>query len=126
MRAAPIVAVSAALAWLTGAWLEAHVAAQQQGASAQGGNRTATSPTRQALDTYCVSCHSDRLKTAGLSLAAGTVAEAPAHAEVWEKVVRKLRSRTMPPAGSRRPDEATYDRRATEPGDRPGAPPESR
>jgi hypothetical protein len=33
----------------------------------------------------------------------------PRHADVWEKVVRKLRARQMPPVGKERPDEATYD-----------------
>jgi hypothetical protein len=33
----------------------------------------------------------------------------PAGAEVWEKVIRKLRTRAMPPAGAPRPDEAAYD-----------------
>ena len=30
-------------------------------------------------------------------------------AEAWEKVIVKLRSRTMPPPGMPRPDNATYD-----------------
>ena len=30
------------------------------------------------------------------------------HAEAWEKVVRKLRARAMPPVGRARPDRATY------------------
>ena len=29
--------------------------------------------------------------------------------DVWEKVVRKLRARQMPPVGKERPDDATYD-----------------
>jgi hypothetical protein len=62
-----------------------------------------------AIDQYCVSCHSDTLKTAGLAL--DTVAAHPVdqHPEVWEKVVRKLRARQMPPAKAPRPDESTYD-----------------
>ncbi|MDX1384030.1 MAG: DUF1592 domain-containing protein [Thermoanaerobaculia bacterium] len=59
---------------------------------------------RPVLDRYCVSCHSDRTQTAGLSLEtidAGRPGDAP---EVWEKVVRKLRSGDMPPAGRRRPE----------------------
>ena len=37
------------------------------------------------------------------------IENAPAHAETWEKVVRKLRTGAMPPAGMPRPDEAAYD-----------------
>jgi mono/diheme cytochrome c family protein len=66
-------------------------------------------PYRQVLDRYCLSCHNDRLKTAGLSLASVDPARVERDSEVWEKVARKLRSRAMPPAGRPRPDEATYD-----------------
>jgi Protein of unknown function (DUF1592)/Protein of unknown function (DUF1588)/Protein of unknown function (DUF1587)/Protein of unknown function (DUF1585)/Protein of unknown function (DUF1595)/Planctomycete cytochrome C len=57
------------------------------------------------VGSYCVTCHSDRVKTAGLSLQSLTLANVPEHAEVWEKVARKLRSGEMPPATVRsRPD----------------------
>ena len=61
---------------------------------------------RALLDTYCTACHNDRLRTAGLVLESGAVdaADLGAHAEVWEKVLRKVRSGQMPPAGLRRPD----------------------
>ena len=55
--------------------------------------------------TYCVTCHNDRLKTAGLSLQNLDLAAIPDHPEVWEKVARKLRSGEMPPTNVRsRPD----------------------
>ena len=73
----------------------------------------ANAPDRQLLDRYCLTCHNDRLKTAGLSLANVDPARVERDSEVWEKVARKLRSRAMPPAGSPRPDEATYDAFAT-------------
>src|SRR5580700_6125671 len=63
---------------------------------------------RAVLDKYCVTCHNQRLKTGGLTLDNVDLAKVPAQAEVWEKVVRKLRSGTMPPAGLPRPDAATY------------------
>jgi len=57
------------------------------------------------VSTHCVTCHSDRLKTGGLSLQGLDLATVPDHAEVWEKVMRKLRSGEMPPASVRsRPD----------------------
>ncbi len=64
---------------------------------------------RAVLDRYCVSCHNEKVRTAGLDLDRIDVANAGAAAETWEKVVRKLRSRAMPPAGGLRPDEATYE-----------------
>ncbi len=68
-----------------------------------------TAPHKATLDRYCAGCHNDRAKTAGLSLEGTDLARVGAHGETWEKVVRKLRSRMMPPAGMPRPDDATYD-----------------
>src|SRR5438067_4715694 len=65
-------------------------------------------PEAGLTDKYCVSCHSDRLKTGGLSLQGLTLADVPAHPEIWEKVMRKVRSGEMPPATVRtRPDAET-------------------
>src|SRR6266404_6891594 len=63
---------------------------------------------RAVIDTYCVSCHNDRLKVAGLALDNADVDHAGARAELWEKVLRKLYAREMPPPGRPRPDAATY------------------
>jgi mono/diheme cytochrome c family protein len=64
---------------------------------------------QQTITQTCVGCHSDRAKAGGLSLAAFTVATAGEHLETTEKMVRKLRAGQMPPAGSRRPDDAVLD-----------------
>src|SRR5262249_43064885 len=63
---------------------------------------------RTMLDKYCATCHSARLKTAGLVLEQMDVAHIGENAEGWEKIVSKLRSKEMPPAGSPRPDAAAY------------------
>ena len=55
-----------------------------------------------------ITCHNQRTKTAGLSLDTLDVAKVSEHADVWEKVVRKLETRTMPPQGARHPDESSY------------------
>ena len=68
-----------------------------------------TAPHKATLDRYCAGCHNDRAKTGGLSLDGTDLARVGAHGETWEKVVRKLRGRMMPPAGMPRPDDATYD-----------------
>ena len=65
---------------------------------------------RAVIDRYCVTCHSDRLQTGGLSLEGVDLADVAAHAEVWEKVVRKLRAGAMPPRPRPRPDAATHER----------------
>jgi hypothetical protein len=53
-----------------------------------------------------VTCHSDRGKVANLSLQ--NLDAVNIDAELWERVLRKLRSGVMPPAGVRRPPEAEY------------------
>src|SRR5580704_13098443 len=63
-----------------------------------------TAQDRQLVDRYCVTCHNQRLKTAGLFLDTMDPANVPADAEAWEKVVRKLRTGAMPPPGMPRPD----------------------
>ena len=69
----------------------------------------AHSPHRAVLDRYCVTWHSEELRTAGLVLSSLDVEKVSDGAPQWEKVLRKLRSRAMPPAGMPRPDESAYD-----------------
>src|SRR5215204_6740409 len=61
------------------------------------------------MKQYCVACHNDRAKTAGVSFEGTTAASISEHADVFEKAVRKLRGKVMPPPGSRQPDAATAD-----------------
>jgi hypothetical protein len=70
-----------------------------------------TEAERALVDRYCVSCHNARLKTGGLVLDKDAVdlARVSDRAEVWEKVIRKLHGRMMPPQGMPRPDETTID-----------------
>jgi mono/diheme cytochrome c family protein len=71
---------------------------------AQETGAAAVPAPRAALNKYCVVCHNQRAKTAGLMLDTLDPARAGDHAEIWEKVVRKLRTGAMPPAGMPRPD----------------------
>ena len=80
--------------------------AQQPGTPASTPAGSTTSPQRALLDQYCVTCHNQRLKTAGLMLDTIDVSTPAGHADVWEKVVRKLRGGMMPPPGVRQPDRA--------------------
>jgi len=64
---------------------------------------------QRTVGRYCVTCHNERLLTAGLTLDGLDLSRVGPHAETWEKVVAKLRTRTMPPAGRPRPAAATYD-----------------
>jgi mono/diheme cytochrome c family protein len=64
----------------------------------------AVQPERALLDQYCVTCHNQRARTAGLTLDTQDITNPPAGAAVWEKVIRKVRGGLMPPVGMPRPD----------------------
>ena len=79
-----------------------------QPATTSSAGRSVEQP-RALLDKYCVTCHNDRLKTANLSLQGLDLMKVADHAEVWEKVVRKLRAGVMPPPDVPRPPLAEYE-----------------
>ena len=72
-------------------------------------SRAALGDPETVLNQYCAVCHNRSLNTGGVALDLLDVTEPNTDAEVWERVIGKLRTRAMPPAGSPRPDEATYD-----------------
>ena len=63
---------------------------------------------RTFLNTYCVTCHNQKLHTAGLSLDTLDASHPSGNAEVWERVIAKLQAGSMPPPGLPRPDAAAY------------------
>jgi len=100
----------AILMWLAGALLVVsltivHTAPQEPAA------RSAADAERHlaTITQYCVACHNDRTKAAGVSFQGVTAASIGEHAETWEKALRKLRGRQMPPPGSRQPDQQEID-----------------
>jgi mono/diheme cytochrome c family protein len=98
---------------LLASWIVAASAAVN-GAPQSPAHATATSavpaiPSKVFLDTYCITCHNQRLKTGGLALDALDVTNVAAHAPEWEKAVVKLRAGLMPPTGMPRPVPAVID-----------------
>jgi len=75
--------------------------------AARAARAATTESATRTVKEYCAGCHSDRGKAGGLSLADFDLASSTDHPETAEKIIRKLRARMMPPAGARRPDEAT-------------------
>jgi hypothetical protein len=73
-----------------------------------GGVAGAATDPRTFLDTYCVTCHNQKLQTAGLALDTADVTQPQANPEVWERVIAKLRAGSMPPPGKPRADAAAY------------------
>ena len=61
-------------------------------------------PRQPLLDRYCVPCHNQKSKTAGLVLENSDAEHPASRPEFWEKVIRKLDAGEMPPAGLPRPD----------------------
>jgi len=74
---------------------------------------SAQTAPRAFFDTYCVSCHNQKLKTAGLALDTVDLTKPAANAEILEKVIGKLRAGSMPPPKMPRADAATYGLIAT-------------
>jgi hypothetical protein len=61
------------------------------------------------IKEYCAGCHNDKAKTGGVSFEGITAASIAEHPDVFEKAVRKLRGRVMPPPGARQPDGKSVD-----------------
>jgi mono/diheme cytochrome c family protein len=102
----------AASVWLLSAGWAVISASTAQEAPAASPN-AAVANHRAVLDRYCVTCHNQRTKASGLALDGLDVARPSADGQIWEDVVRKLRTRSMPPQGMPRPDEASYNALAT-------------
>jgi mono/diheme cytochrome c family protein len=75
---------------------------------------TAAAGSPQALlDRYCLTCHNERVKAGALVFTQLDVANVSRDPQMWEKVVRKLRTGMMPPSGAPRPDRSALDGLAT-------------
>jgi hypothetical protein len=62
----------------------------------------------ELVNRYCADCHDDTVSKGGLDLLSIAPDDVTRHPETWEKVIRKLRARQMPPAEKPRPAEGTY------------------
>jgi mono/diheme cytochrome c family protein len=74
-----------------------------------GGQQVNDAAQLATVKQYCAGCHSDRLKSGGVSFEGLTADGIGQHADVFEKAVRKLRGRVMPPPNARQPDQASVD-----------------
>jgi len=75
-----------------------------------GRAQTPAPPQKPVLLTqYCITCHNQRLKTAGLMIDGMDFEHVAKDAASWEKVVRKIRTGMMPPSGARRPERPALD-----------------
>ena len=97
---------AAALAVAALSWGSGLRAAQPQGNAAAAGSPAAITQQKALIDQYCVTCHNQKTKTAGLALDTLDLTKLPEHAEIWEKVIMKLRGHLMPPPNARQPEPA--------------------
>ena len=91
----------------------ASASARAVGQTAPSSAASSPGAQRALIDSYCVTCHNQKAKVAGLTLDTMDVEHLGTGTDVWEKVVRKLRTGSMPPTGARRPDAATLAAFAT-------------
>ena len=94
---------TAVLAFLIASSAGSRTEAVMQSDPAAGGSQQAM------LATYCYSCHNARLRMGGLELQGLDIHAVGPDAEIWEKAVRKLRGRLMPPPGSPQPEQKDID-----------------
>jgi hypothetical protein len=95
------------LSCVTAAFIISGVAvAGRQQAPAGPVRPAAAAPDAAFVKQYCLTCHNSRTNAGGLALDALAPLTVDGHAEVWEKVVRKLRTGTMPPDGAPKPTPA--------------------
>ncbi len=89
------------IALLVCGWL---VSGYQSGSQAQRRTTAATAAQRALINDYCVSCHNQKTKTAGIVLEGLDFNRVANNAEVWEKVLRKVSTGQMPPASAPKPE----------------------
>src|SRR5688500_9593511 len=83
--------------------------AMQSGTAPQAAAGPSAEAQQALVKTYCATCHSTQAKAGGLALDGMNVQAAAEHPETWEKVIRKLRGRLMPPPGSKQPEQKEID-----------------
>ena len=105
---------TAAICFLLAGWAVAESGRSQATASSQqptDARSTSLGAERDLLQRYCLTCHNQNLKQRGtvpVALDGLDFANVGANAEIWEKVVRKLRTGLMPPSGRPRPDRVAH------------------
>lgn len=108
-RALPVTLALATAVAFGGAWWLYQGGFRGAGDAGPGGSMLSASVATGLIGQYCTDCHNDIDRSGNLSLAGRDLTAIGADAEIWEHVVRKLRTGMMPPAGEARPDRTTLD-----------------
>ena len=101
--------------WLIGGAIVATLLTSRGRTQTTQPNRTPTASAAASatVKQYCIGCHSAALKTGGVVLDPATLTQVSGDAETWERAIKQLRAKSMPPVPMPRPDAATYDRVAS-------------
>ena len=73
-----------------------------------------TADSNETIEQYCTRCHSEQRQRGGLVLEGFDVENASEHADIAERMIKKLRAGMMPPSGARRPEEVVLSDLADE------------
>src|SRR6266705_7224041 len=97
--------------WLIGISCAVGIVSADSKVFAQTANQVAQHPESQwsTIQTYCFGCHNEFVKAGNLFLNQLSADSVPEHPEIFEKAVRKLRGRQMPPPGMPQPSQKEID-----------------
>ena len=97
--------------WLIGIYCAVGIVSADSKAFSQPANQVAQRPESQwsTIQTYCFGCHNEYVKAGNLFLNQLSAESVPEHPEIFEKAVRKLRGRQMPPPGAPQPSQQQVD-----------------
>jgi Protein of unknown function (DUF1592)/Protein of unknown function (DUF1588)/Protein of unknown function (DUF1585)/Protein of unknown function (DUF1587)/Protein of unknown function (DUF1595)/Planctomycete cytochrome C len=97
--------------WLIGISCAVGIVSADSKAFSQPANQVAQHPESQwsTIGLYCFGCHNEEVRAGNLLLDQLSAESVPQHPEIFEKVVRKLRGRQMPPPGLEQPSQQEID-----------------
>src|ERR1700693_3890747 len=97
--------------WLIGVSCAVIIVSADSKAFSQAASQVAQHPESQwsTIQTYCFGCHNEYVKAGNLFLDQLSAESVPEHPEIFEKAVRKLRGRQMPPPGAPQPSQQQVD-----------------
>src|SRR6266704_281534 len=97
--------------WLIGISCAVGIVSADSTAFSQPANKAAQRPESQwsTIGLYCFGCHNEEVRAGNLLLDQLSAESVPQHPEIFEKVVRKLRGRQMPPPGLPQPSQQEVD-----------------
>src|SRR5260370_22342618 len=97
--------------WLIGISCAVGIVSADSKVFSQPANQVAQHPESQwsTIGLYCFGCHNEEVRAGNLLLDQLGAESVPQHPEIFEKVVRKLRGRQMPPPGIDQPSQQEVD-----------------